>query len=53
MRLIWEQYLNWDSINASISVLRLLKDVKLAMRLKACIARFITNGRNMLFKTEF
>ena len=28
--------MNWDSINAFISVLRLLKDIKVAMRPKAC-----------------
>ena len=28
--------MNWDSINAFISVLRLLKDIKEAMRPKAC-----------------
>ena len=27
--------MNWDSINASISVLRLLKDIKVALRRKA------------------
>ena len=28
--------MNWDSINAFISVLRLLEDIKVAMRTKAC-----------------
>ena len=28
--------MNWDSINAFISVLRLLKDIKVALRPKAC-----------------
>ena len=28
--------MNWDSINAFISVLRLLKDIKVAMRPRAC-----------------
>ena len=28
--------MNWDSINAFISVLRLLKDIKVAMRPEAC-----------------
>ena len=28
--------MNWDSINAFISVLHLLKDIKVAMRPKAC-----------------
>ena len=28
--------MNWDSINAFISVLRLLKEIKVAMRPRAC-----------------